>query len=257
MLRADDGKLRAVEVSPIKSIILCAAPRVLDSGIPHCREIFGPEKPRKTSVTSLAITQPLKGLILMIDPTAQLDYEERLESKPRRVMPMRNDLTGQRFGRCIVLGPDGHMGNSRAWKCQCQCGNIFRKPTNAFAPSQTAVGNRLFSCGCAFAERKAYRKEHGNKSRKINIDPDISAKSVSRQRKLQLQWRRNGCCVQCGKPTTIGKRGFLTTFCENCLPSRNQKYRAQTENSSPSVPQSDPISPHGEITAAESTANQP
>jgi hypothetical protein len=62
-----------------------------------------------------------------------------------------NDLTGQRFGRLLVLarGPDGTHRNKK-WICKCDCGTeatIFR---NALITGATQ------SCGCL-------RRKHGGK----------------------------------------------------------------------------------------------
>lgn len=37
----------------------------------------------------------------------------------------REDLTGKRFGRLVVLGFHGHnKGGQAIWVCKCDCGNI-------------------------------------------------------------------------------------------------------------------------------------
>lgn len=58
------------------------------------------------------------------------------------------DLTGRRFGRLVVLGPDGtnHHGSAR-WRCRCDCGQC-----------RVVVGRYLRegsvrSCGCYRRER--------------------------------------------------------------------------------------------------------
>lgn len=66
------------------------------------------------------------------------------------------DMTGQRFGRLVVLGPeelDVPMANGQklAWRCRCDCGNeivITRKGL---------VSNKTQSCGCLLAESSAKR----------------------------------------------------------------------------------------------------
>ena len=32
------------------------------------------------------------------------------------------DLTGQRFGKLLVLGPAANIGTRTAWRCRCDCG---------------------------------------------------------------------------------------------------------------------------------------
>lgn len=65
----------------------------------------------------------------------------------------RKDLTGQRFGKLVVLeyaGFDKERGTQ--WKCQCDCGNI--KIVNI-------TRDKPKSCGCS---RKSRRYEHGCQS---------------------------------------------------------------------------------------------
>lgn len=73
--------------------------------------------------------------------------------KPRKP---RKDLTGQRFGRLVVLGVDlqrSGRGNTY-WHCQCDCGG---------AASVTATGLHAGtqSCGCLRREFVASKKTHG------------------------------------------------------------------------------------------------
>lgn len=35
----------------------------------------------------------------------------------------RKDLTGQRFGKLVVLEEAGKDGKYSLWKCHCDCGN--------------------------------------------------------------------------------------------------------------------------------------
>lgn len=56
------------------------------------------------------------------------------------------DLTGQRFGRLVVVRENGKMYGRPAWLCRCDCGN------------KVAVGGsnlrkkRTTSCGCLYDE---------------------------------------------------------------------------------------------------------
>ena len=69
--------------------------------------------------------------------------ERAVESNLRR----SGDLTGQRFGKLVVLEEAGFIEksngrNSRLWKCQCDCGNI------CFAQHVYLVCGDTKSCGC-------------------------------------------------------------------------------------------------------------
>jgi len=67
------------------------------------------------------------------------------------------DLTGQRFGRLVVLGPRTyHKGKSATWYCQCDCGNTTETSRGSL------MGGRTQSCGCLHREQLAERnKRHG------------------------------------------------------------------------------------------------
>lgn len=69
------------------------------------------------------------------------------------------DLTGQRFGRLVVIErADSHYKSGAAmWKCQCDCGNI-----TIVAGDNLRTGNTR-SCGCLYAD------ERNNRLATINI----------------------------------------------------------------------------------------
>lgn len=52
------------------------------------------------------------------------------------------DLTGQRFGKIVVLGLDGHKRGKSNWKCKCDCGHTW----SVLASSLTCGNNRAKSC---------------------------------------------------------------------------------------------------------------
>lgn len=56
---------------------------------------------------------------------------------------LRNDLTGQRFGRLVVLSRAENIGNDVAYLCQCDCGNKTTVRGYLLTSGQTV------SCGCA------------------------------------------------------------------------------------------------------------
>ena len=65
---------------------------------------------------------------------------------------MIKDLTGQRFGRLVVLKQDGfteknkHNSRYAIWLCKCDCGNYCRMDTGTIKRK----GNH--SCGCLAKE---------------------------------------------------------------------------------------------------------
>jgi hypothetical protein len=59
----------------------------------------------------------------------------------------RVDLTGNRFGRLLVLGEGGRKHRAHLWRCQCDCGNIKEVRGCNLTKGLTQ------SCGCLCIER--------------------------------------------------------------------------------------------------------
>jgi len=59
----------------------------------------------------------------------------------------RSQLTGQRFGRLVVLREDGSQNNHSMWQCVCDCGSVKR-----IAGIHLRSG-RIKACGCLQKER--------------------------------------------------------------------------------------------------------
>jgi hypothetical protein len=74
------------------------------------------------------------------------------------------DLTGQRFGRLLVVERDENDENDKVvWKCQCDCGTITFVRTSSLREGTTK------SCGCLHREYLASSQHTGGrgKSRRI------------------------------------------------------------------------------------------
>ena len=56
------------------------------------------------------------------------------------------DLTGQRFGRLVVLERSESKNKRTFWKCMCDCGNI------CVVRGDQLKGNHTTSCGCVHKE---------------------------------------------------------------------------------------------------------
>lgn len=71
-------------------------------------------------------------------------------------MPPLKDLTGQRFGRLVVLYRGENSGKHPYWVCRCDCGN-----EKSVASTKLVSGNTK-SCGCYAVDRaKTLNKTHG------------------------------------------------------------------------------------------------
>ena len=78
---------------------------------------------------------------------------------------IRNDLTGQRFGKLVVLDvgkytrrerPGKTTIHRRYWLCQCDCGNEAEVQTGSLTSGNTRT------CGCSSADRlDGFRRTHG------------------------------------------------------------------------------------------------
>lgn len=63
------------------------------------------------------------------------------------------DLTNQRFGRLVILGPtEKRLNNKIMWKCRCDCGKIH------YVRAGDVKSGRTKSCGCLNQEN---RTKHG------------------------------------------------------------------------------------------------
>jgi hypothetical protein len=93
---------------------------------------------------------------------------------PKLEFPRGDDLTGQRFGRWLVLRKAERHDNSRRryWLCKCDCGVMREIRGSALETKQTT------SCGCARAEASAdlwkepaaaIRMAHGGRPRSVRV----------------------------------------------------------------------------------------
>ena len=62
-------------------------------------------------------------------------------------MGKKIDLTGQRFGRLVVIRECGRKNGNVAWLCKCDCGNEL------VVSGDSLRGWRTLSCGCLSRER--------------------------------------------------------------------------------------------------------
>lgn len=65
----------------------------------------------------------------------------------RGAVSAKKDLTGQRFGRLVVVGPAEPRCQKATWKCVCDCGNTTESISN------NLLRGRSTSCGCYRRER--------------------------------------------------------------------------------------------------------
>lgn len=116
---------------------------------------------------------------------------------------IKKDLTGQRFGRLLVLGlsPESKTGRIR-WRCLCDCGKEVDVNPASLMNGQTQ------SCGCLATEarKKVGASSKGRPSKRLI---DLTGKRFGRltvqgraenTKRGQVRWR---CLCDCGKETIV------------------------------------------------------
>lgn len=102
-------------------------------------------------------------------------------------MPKLKDLTGQKFGRLLVLSraesPNPKYG--AYWLCKCDCGSITIVRANC-------LKNSTYSCGCLKTEKDIQkgqkRKTHGMSQKRIyKIWTDIKTRCYNKNNK-EYKW---------------------------------------------------------------------
>lgn len=121
----------------------------------------------------------------------------------------RKDLTGQKFGKLLVLGEPYSGPRGTYWKCLCDCGNIIDKP------STDLVHGNVRSCGCLKAELHSTMNDlTGQKFGKLTA---LKTEKVSNDG--QRVWL---CLCDCGNYTEVlaGNLRKGTTQSCGCINSK-------------------------------------
>ena len=128
------------------------------------------------------------------------------------------DLTGQRFGRLVVLRPtDKRHNNMVVWECQCDCGRLTEATTHALMSGDKR------SCGCL------------RKSKRVCeiCGREFAPNSAAQKKCPECRGKMRSVCEVCGKEYISGM-GSKSRYCPECRgaaggASRTGKYRAATE----------------------------
>lgn len=123
------------------------------------------------------------------------------------------DITGQRYGRLLVLNLEKIKNNIRYWNCLCNCGK------NIIVDTASLIRGNTQSCGCLNKEQVsiAHKKDITNKrfGRLIAIQP------VARTKRNNIIWN---CLCDCGQHTEAILSDLIkgdTKSCGNCQLKRN------------------------------------
>lgn len=139
------------------------------------------------------------------------------------------DITGQRFGRLVVVGKD-HKTARHGWmyKCACDCGGI------KVALHSNILKGDTTSCGCFHSEQS---------SRAASTIPDITGRKVGRLLVLgkhhkppQMGWKYE-CVCECGRHVIIGQWKLFHEEVHSCgcWAVEKNKIRSTTHGCSNSV----------------------
>lgn len=122
-------------------------------------------------------------------------------------MSGRKDLTGQRFGKLVVLSPtDRRMDSgSIVWKCKCDCGN------DAEVSARRLIRRKVRSCGClSNPSRKDYiGKRFG---RLTVMDYAGNARALGK-RGTANYWR---CRCDCGSESVVSQTELQSGGTQSC-----------------------------------------
>lgn len=99
----------------------------------------------KTRTTTMRFRCRHCNSIFTATPVTILKGRKCDNCRPRKI---KEDLTGQKFGRLIVLGIDEERKDYKKlfWKCQCDCGNVISVTTTHLKNGHST------SCGCKRVE---------------------------------------------------------------------------------------------------------
>lgn len=124
-------------------------------------------------------------------------------------MRKMKDLTGQIFGRLLVVGFNSRDGKRYYWDCTCDCG----KPKKVEGSSLKAGHTQ--SCGCL---RKECDEDLKLKNT-INMAGQVFGRLLvinnisERNRGGSVQWR---CLCDCGNFTTVPRNDLVNSHTESC-----------------------------------------
>lgn len=130
------------------------------------------------------------------------------------------DITGERFGRLLVIGRTHNIGKDTAWLCKCDCGNYKSVRTSGLKTGD------YVSCGCKQREHvtKLGLSNAGKNNPSYNHDltdeqrtTDRFHRSSHEAKRLRIQtYTRDGFkCRVCGGNDNRIVAHHLESFAEN------------------------------------------
>lgn len=123
-------------------------------------------------------------------------------------MAKKVDLTGQTFGRLVVIGESERIKGRRIWKCRCDCGLSIDVRQDSLNSGNTT------SCGC-FA-----RESSSNNGKKTSVD--ITNKRFGKVVAIKPTEERSGghvkwlCKCDCGNTKNISANNLIKGNTSSC-----------------------------------------
>lgn len=122
------------------------------------------------------------------------------------VQSLKQDLSGQRFGRLVALRPTEERKRGLVvWECKCDCGNIVQVVNTCLLRNQTQ------SCGCLQKERASQsniRDLSGQRFGKL-----VAQEPTELRKQSCVVWK---CLCDCGKTALLSSRELLKGTITSC-----------------------------------------
>lgn len=139
-----------------------------------------------------------------------------LRSGPR----LNKDITGRRFGKLIVLEQVSDNGDTKLWKCKCDCGNIVN------ITYHDLISGYKTTCGCRTGGKQCLSDKSDTKQRKERTY-DITGQRFGKLTALEKVGKDNNgksiwrCQCDCGNTKDIVLTSLTKGVTKSCGCLRN------------------------------------
>lgn len=122
-------------------------------------------------------------------------------------MPNLIDITGQRFGRLVVIKQSKTKGKQTCWDCVCDCGKTKTARSDLLRKGWTQ------SCGCLSSELTRERRLKKIAGQKFGMLTAIKRIPASKSGDGRTRWL---CKCDCGKTTKVVTNQLTTGHTKSC-----------------------------------------
>lgn len=129
------------------------------------------------------------------------------------------DLTGQRFGKLLVISKAENIGNKVAWNCKCDCGNsVIVKACNLYRKESPTI-----SCGCEHCKPKYDLT--GKRFGKLLVI-GLSSDNEKTKKDGQKRWE---CKCDCGNTAYILTNTLMSGSAKGCGCLTGENFRGKSQ----------------------------